>query len=73
MAVKYYNAKDGSVIDFVNKSLTLAEDIVEEEDVYYKVIINRTDYSYIIYEYNGSIGSRRGQVVSPINFYERKK
>ncbi len=73
MTVKYYNAKDGSVIDFVNKSMTLAEDIVEEEDVYYKVIIDRTDYSYIIYEYNGSIGSRRGQVVSPINFYERKK
>ncbi len=73
MTAKYYNAKDGSVIDFVNKSMTLVEDVVEEEDVYYKVIIDRTDYSYIIYEYNGAIGSRRGQVVSPINFYERKK
>lgn len=73
MTAKYYNAKDGSVLDFVNKSMTLAEDIVEEEDVYYKVIIDRTDYSYIIYQYDGTIGSRRGQVATPISFYERKK
>jgi len=75
MTAKYYNAKDGSVIDFVNKSknVNASTSYVEEEDVYYKVIIDRSDYSYIVYLYNGSIGSRVGLVNTPINFYERKQ
>jgi hypothetical protein len=75
MTAKYYNAKDGSVIDFVNKSknVNATTPYVEEEDVYYKVIIDRTNYSYIVYAYNGSLGSRKGTFSSPINFYERKQ
>jgi hypothetical protein len=73
MTAKFYNAKDGSVIDFVNKSKSIGQEIIEEEDVYYKVIINRTDYSYIVYQYNGSLGSRKGQLSAPINFYERRQ
>ena len=73
MTAKYYNAKDGSVIDFVNKSKAAGVPIIEEEDVYYKVIIDRSYYSYIVYSYNGSIGSRVGLVNTPINFYERKQ
>ena len=73
MTAKYYNAKDGTVTDFVNKSKSVLQDIIEEEDVYYKVIIDRTDFSYIVYEYSGSLGPRQGQVATPINFYERKK
>ncbi len=48
-------------------------DITQEEDVYYKVIIDRTNYSYIVYAYNGSLGTRKGIVTAPINFYERKQ
>jgi hypothetical protein len=73
MTAKFYNAKDGSVIDFVNKSKSIGQEIIEEEDVYYKVIINRTDYSYIVYQYNGSLGLRKGQLSAPINFYERRQ
>jgi hypothetical protein len=73
MTAKYYNAKDGSVTDFVNKTKNLNQDIIEEEDVYYKVIIDRTDYSYIVYQYDGNIGGRRGVQTNPINFYERRK
>lgn len=73
MTAKYYNAKDGTVTDFVNKSKSILQDIIEEEDVYYKVIIDRTDFSYIVYEYSGSLGPRQGKVATPINFYERKK
>jgi hypothetical protein len=73
MTAKFYNAKDGTIIDFVNKSKSIGQEIIEEEDVYYKVIINRTEYSYIVYQYNGSLGSRKGQLSAPINFYERRQ
>jgi hypothetical protein len=73
MTAKYYNAKDGTIIDFVNKTKNISQDIIEEEDIYYKVIIDRTDYSYIVYQYNGIIGGRRGTQPSPINFFERRK
>jgi hypothetical protein len=73
MTAKYYNAKDGSIIDFVNKTKSISEEIIEEEDVYYKVIINRVDYSYIIYKYEGVLGNRGGTISNPINFYERRR
>lgn len=73
MTAKFYNAKDGTIIDFVNKSKSIGQEIIEEEDIYYKVIIDRTDYSYIVYQYNGSLGSRKGQLSAPINFYERRQ
>lgn len=73
MTAKFYNAKNGAVTDFVNKDITLGTQIEEEEDLYYKVIIDRTDHSYKIYRFDGSLGSRTGQPPTPINFYERKQ
>jgi len=73
MTAKYYNAKDGSILDFVNKTKNINQDIIEEEDIYYKVIIDRTDFSYIVYQYDGIIGGRRGTQSTPINFFERRK
>lgn len=74
MTAKFYNAKDGSVIDFVNKSKSVGQDIVEQEDLYYKVIIDRTDFSYQIYRYDGTtIGQRIGESSDPITFYERRQ
>jgi hypothetical protein len=73
MTAKFYNAKDGSVTDFVNKNILATSQIVEENDVYYKVIINRNDFSYQVFNFNGSIGTRVGQTISPIIFYERKQ
>jgi hypothetical protein len=71
MTAKFYNAKDGSVIDFTNKDLPFTDNIVEENDMYYKVIIDRTNFSYQIFEFNGSVGPRIGQTGNPIDFYEK--
>lgn len=71
MTAKFFNANDGSIIDFVNKNVNLStpvnervgmsgkpilfyekgipgNEVIESEDLYYKVIIDRTDYSYIV-------------------------
>ena len=71
MTAKFYNADDGSIIDFVNKNVNLSSptnervgmsgkpilfyekgisgaEVNESEDLYYKVIIDRSDYSYIV-------------------------
>jgi hypothetical protein len=75
MTAKFFNAGDGTIIDFTNKDLSVdnsglttelrgkrtspikfyqkgisgGSEIVEQDDLYYKVIINRTDYSYQVY------------------------
>jgi|694.fasta_scaffold15608_6 hypothetical protein len=73
MTAKFYNAKDGSVIDFVNQSLPPSTSIIEENHLYYKVIINRTDYSYQVFNFYGSQGAIIGKTGSPIRFYQRIK
>jgi len=74
MTAKFYNAKDGTVVDFVNKSLGYGQNINEQNDLYFKVIIDRTDFSYQIFRFNNStLGQRIGERVDPIKFYERRK
>lgn len=73
MTAKFYNAKDGTVMDFTNKDLLITDEIVEEEDMYYKVVIDRTDFSYQIFEFNGSVGPRIGKTGDPVVFYEKIK
>lgn len=72
MTAKFYNAVDGNIIDFVNKSLNTSQYVTEENDLYYKVVIDRTDYSYQIFEFNGSVGNRVGTVDNPIHFYQKR-
>ena len=79
MTAKFYNATDGSIIDFVNKDKPeyiedIPIDIIEKNDVYYKMEINRTDFSYQILTYSGTTTSDRiGVTNNSIMFYERKK
>jgi hypothetical protein len=74
MSAKFFNAEDGSIVDFTNKNLTtgttaptegrigksnnpvlfyqkgvIGDEVNEEEDMYYRVVINRCDYTYQIY------------------------
>lgn len=74
MTAKFYNAKDGSVVDFVKSDLNT--EINESDDMYYKMIINKNGYTYQIFEYNSEeTGSRIGTNTSsfnPIIFYEKK-
>jgi hypothetical protein len=76
MTARFFNGNDGNIISFVTTGLTLLDEVVESRDVYYQVIINKTniqgvmDYSYKVYEYNGLTGNRVGMSNNPIKFYE---
>lgn len=72
MTAKFYNAEDGSIVDFTNKELLSTELANESEDLYFKVIIDRTDFTYTVYDFDGSIGDRVGLTSNPIKFYERR-
>ena len=71
MTSKFYNSIDGSIIDFTNSGLTTTQEVIEYRDMYYKVIIDRSDYSYEVYRYDGTQGSLVGQTNNPILFFER--
>ena len=71
MTAKFYNAKDGTILDFTNDSYSTGHTITEQNDMYYQVNINKTDYSYQVYFYNGTKGSQIGKTSSPIKFYEK--
>lgn len=70
MTARFYNSKDGSVLNLGNKSLGINDSISENNDVYYLFEIDKTDYSYQIFQYNGTKGNRIGVVGNPIKFYE---
>jgi hypothetical protein len=71
MTAKYFNAKDGTILDFVNTCMAPNSEVVEFRDVYYKLEIDRTDFSYQIYNYTGTTGDRVGVKSNPIIFYEK--
>lgn len=73
MTAKFYNSKDGTVVDFTNKSLSSGTTINESNDLYFKVIIDKTDFSYQVFRFNGTIGTRIGESNDPIKFYERRQ
>lgn len=73
MSAKYYNAKDGSIIDFVKSELNV--EVNESDDMYYKVVINRDQYTYKVFKYDTqSTGDRIGTTITtfdPIIFYQK--
>ena len=74
MTAKFYNAKDGNIFDFTNSGLTsnyMLNEFIESNDMYYQVDIDKTDYSYQIFSFNGTKGNRIGTTQSPIKFYEK--
>lgn len=71
ITAKYFNAKNGDILDFTNKCLSPTTEISESEDIYYKMEIDMVNYSYKMYEYNGTKGDRAGTRNNPIIFYER--
>lgn len=70
MTAKFFNAENGTITDFVTSNLS--GEVNETTNMYYKMVIDRTDYSYQIYRYDGNDGSRIGKRGDPIIFYERK-
>lgn len=72
MTAKFYNAEDGTILDFVKSDLGSSQ-VIEENDMYYKVVIDKTDFSYQIFRYtDGEQGERIGESGDPIKFYEKK-
>lgn len=71
VTAKFFNAKDGTIVDFVNSNFLSTHEINESDDMYYKVEIDKTDYSYQISGYTGEDGERMGLRCNPITFYEK--
>jgi hypothetical protein len=72
MTANFLNANDGSIIDFTNSRLLTTTEISESADLYYKVVINKSGYTYNVYNYDGTQNERVGNGLSnSINFYEK--
>lgn len=72
MTAKFYNAKDGSIIDFANSLYPSTMEINESNDMYFQVDIDKTNYSYKVYPYTGTTTTTRiGTSCNPIKFYEK--
>ena len=78
MTAKFFNGKDGSILDFTNSGFTSSYVITEEKDMYYQVDFDHYERTYQIYKYSGVTGNTSpirvgtGHTVSnSINFYEK--
>jgi hypothetical protein len=78
MTAKFYNAKNGAIVDFTNSGYTQNHEVVEESDMYYQVDINRANHTYQIYKYNGvtkgeRVGRVSGTTINAVKFYEKQE
>ena len=78
MTAKFYNAKNGSIVDFTNSGYTQNHEVVEESDMYYQVDINRANHTYKIHRYSGStrgdrVGMVSGTTINAVKFYEKQQ
>jgi hypothetical protein len=71
MTAKYFNAKDGEIIDFTNTCMSKSEQVNETEDLYYQVELDSTNNTYEVFYYDGVKRARRGLRNNPIKFYEK--
>lgn len=75
MTAKFFNASDGSIVDFTNDAFSAsysATGLTESTDMYYQIDINKLDYSYKVYLFDGTKSTDRyGRTCLPIQFYER--
>jgi len=70
MTARFFNSKDGTILNFMNSPMPPNSNFREDRDMYYKVVIDRSDYSYTVYRYDGTQGTRIGESDDPIKFYE---
>lgn len=67
MTAKFFNAKDGTIVNFGNKSIASDGNVIDSDNLYYKVVLNFDDLTYQIYD---STNQPIGYFNTPINFYE---
>lgn len=72
MTARFFNEKDGTILNFGNKSKAIDDNINENNDLYYKVIFDRTNYTYEVFTYSTEkiIPQKVGTADNPIMFYE---
>ena len=72
MTAKFFDAKDGQLIDFTNSGFTTGHTVTEENDMYYQIDFDNYERTYQIYKYTGTKGIRIGNGLSnPIKFFEK--
>lgn len=72
MTVRFFNAKDGSILNFNNAVFDTTHKVVEQDDMYYQVDFDNYERNYQIYPYNGEKGTNRigNGISNSIKFYE---
>lgn len=70
MTARFFNGDEGTIINFGNKSKSVDSPIIEHEDLYFLIEINKDNYTYQVFEFNGIKGNRIGMSGNPIKFYE---
>ena len=72
MAVRFFNAKDGSIINFNNAVFSTTHKVVEEDDMYFQVDFDNYERNYEIFRYGGGTkGPRIGDGINDsIRFFE---
>jgi hypothetical protein len=72
MTVRFFNAKDGSIINFNNAVFSTTHKVVEEDDMYFQVDFDNYKRNYEIFRYSGGTkGSRIGDGINDsIGFFE---
>jgi hypothetical protein len=73
MTARFFNAEDGTIDNFTTSGLSNGQQLIESADMYYKVVIDRTNFSYVVYHYDGvnQLG-RVGKTNNPITFFQQR-
>jgi len=74
MTAKFFDAKNGQLIDFTNSGFTTGHTVTEENDMYYQIDFDNYERTYQIFPYNGNgKGDNRigNGISSPIKFFEK--
>lgn len=76
MTAKFFNGKDGDIIDFTNRALSTSHVITEENDMYYQVDFDNYERTYQVYKYSGGtkgdiVGKSTTGHTTDIEFFEK--
>ena len=76
MTAKFFNGKDGDIIDFTNQALSTSYVITEEKDMYYQVDFDNYERTYQVYKYSGTtagsvVGKSTTGHTTDIEFFEK--
>lgn len=76
MTAKFFNGKDGDIIDFTNQAFSTSHVITEEKDMYYQVDFDNYERTYQVYKYSGGtsgdiVGKSSSGHTADIEFFEK--